>query len=47
MDAYVDSYYIPHKFWKIRASLEYTGKHYVEINKNDSEDSFVIKVPAM
>ncbi|MFC1551398.1 hypothetical protein ACFL6P_02415 [Candidatus Latescibacterota bacterium] len=42
MDARVDSYYIPHGLWKIRASLTYTGKHYVELNKDDSESSFVM-----
>ncbi|MFC1538062.1 hypothetical protein ACFL6H_01435 [Candidatus Latescibacterota bacterium] len=42
MDAIFDGYYIPHKFWKIRTSLNYIGKHYVETNKSDSENSFVI-----
>ena len=41
IEAYLDGYFIPRRFWKLRASLQFTGKHYVEINKDDIEDSFV------
>ena len=41
IEAYLDGYFIPRRFWKLRASLRFTGEHYVEINKDDIEDSFV------
>ncbi len=40
MEACLEGYVVPHKFWKIRASLLFYGEHYLEINSDDKEESF-------
>ena len=40
MEAGLEGYFIPHRLWKIRASLLFYGEHYLEINSDDKEKSF-------
>ncbi|HDY88753.1 MAG TPA: hypothetical protein ENH82_11670 [bacterium] len=47
IEARLGGYMIPRKFWKIRASMQFYGEHYVEkyskdvINSDEVEDSFL------
>jgi len=41
IETHINGYFIPYKFWKLRASLQFNGEHHVEINKDDRADSFL------
>ena len=41
IEALIDGYWIFFRFWKLRTSLHYYGKHYIETNSDDTEDVFL------
>ncbi len=40
IEVFLDGYYKLYSSWELRASMQFYGKHYVDINSDDIEDSF-------
>ena len=42
IEAHFNGFYIPYRFWKIRALLLFTGKHYIDVDSDETKGSFFI-----